>query len=48
MPNSSTLVKQTIDNGRYEIRSVLGKGGMGTVYLAQDKGIGEYETVAMG
>jgi serine/threonine protein kinase len=45
MPNSSTLLKQTIDNGRYEIRSVLGQGGMGTVYLAHDNRLGQFAVV---
>ena len=46
--NSTTeWLGQTLSKGRYRIVSVLGEGGMGTVYLAQDQKLNQQVVVKM-
>src|SRR5262245_53826725 len=40
MAHPEALAPGTLLGGKYEIRSLLGKGGMGAVYLAENRDIG--------
>ena len=46
-PTTSKWIDQTLGNGRYQIESVLGAGGMGTVYLAKDLTLKQQVVVKM-
>ena len=47
MNSTTEWLGQTLSKGRYRIVSVLGEGGMGTVYLAEDQKLNQQVVVKM-
>ena len=47
MSSTTQWIGQTLNNERYRIASVLGEGGMGTVYLAEDRKLKQEVVVKM-